>query len=55
MLVLALVILSQHNGTGSGRLALYKHHMPFAWFVATVIASEQQSLQNHVLLAFGVV
>jgi hypothetical protein len=55
MLVPAWVILSLHNSTGSGQLAVYKHHMPFAWFVATVIASGQQSLQNHVLLAFGVV
>jgi len=55
MLVLAWVSLSLHNDTGSGQLAVCKHHVSFAWFVATVIASGQQSLQNHVLLAFGVV
>jgi len=50
MLVPACVSLPLYNGTGSG-----PHHVPFSWFLATVIASGQQSLQNHVLLAFGVV
>jgi hypothetical protein len=50
MLVPAWVSLPLHNGTGSGQ-----HHVPFAWFLAKVIAYGQQSVQNHVLLAFGVV
>jgi len=55
LLVPSWVSLVLHDGTGSGQLAVYKHYVPFAWFVATVIVSGQQTLQYHILLAFGVV